>query len=87
MTGRAAPSPTQPGTRSLSAEFVEWMMGLPADWVTASESLSRPAQLHLLGNSVVARQAAHAINLLLPDGIPAHTPHGKPDAGRARGER
>ncbi|WP_405603577.1 MULTISPECIES: DNA cytosine methyltransferase [unclassified Streptomyces] len=67
---RAAPSPTQPGTRRLSSEFVEWMMGLPAGWVTETDTLSRATQLHLLGNSVVPRQAAHAINLLLPDGIP-----------------
>ncbi|RVU29009.1 hypothetical protein EOT10_04000 [Streptomyces antnestii] len=72
VSERAAPSPTQPGTRRLSAEFVEWMMGLPAGWVTGTGELSRAAQLHLLGNSVVTRQAAHAINLLLPDGIPPH---------------
>ncbi|WP_223280795.1 hypothetical protein [Streptomyces antnestii] len=47
-------------------------MGLPAGWVTGTGELSRAAQLHLLGNSVVTRQAAHAINLLLPDGIPPH---------------
>ncbi|WTS38857.1 hypothetical protein OG813_10410 [Streptomyces sp. NBC_00081] len=46
------------------------MMGLPAGWVTETDTLSRATQLHLLGNSVVPRQAAHAINLLLPDGIP-----------------
>lgn len=83
----AAPSPTQPGTRRLSAEFVEWMMGLPAGWVTTTETLSRAAQLHLLGNSVVPRQAAHAINLLLPDGIPSHTPTGQRHANRSGGGR
>ncbi|WP_405603815.1 MULTISPECIES: hypothetical protein [unclassified Streptomyces] len=87
MSQRAAPSPTQPGTRRLSAEFVEWMMGLPAGWVTATEALSRAAQLHLLGNSVVPRQAAHAINLLLPDGIPSHTPTGQRHADRSGGGR
>ncbi|MFF5010591.1 DNA cytosine methyltransferase [Streptomyces phaeochromogenes] len=73
LSERAAPSPTQPGTRRLSALFVECMMGLPAGWVTATEGLSGAAQLHLLGNSVVYRQATHAVNLLLPDGIPPHT--------------
>lgn len=64
VTDSAAPSPTVPGTRRLSAAFVEWMMGLPEGWVTAIEGLSRAAQLHLLGNSVVPRQAAHAIETL-----------------------
>jgi DNA (cytosine-5)-methyltransferase 1 len=57
-------------------------MGLPAGWVTATEGLSRAAQLHLLGNSVVPRQATHAVNLLLPDGIPPHT-HARPGKRRA----
>ncbi|WP_432181391.1 DNA cytosine methyltransferase [Streptomyces sp. NBC_00063] len=87
VSQRAAPSPTQPGTRRLSAEFVEWMMGLPAGWVTTTETLSRAVQLHLLGNSVVPRQAAHAINLLLPDGIPSHTPIGQRHADRSGGGR
>ncbi|MFC7303212.1 DNA cytosine methyltransferase [Streptomyces monticola] len=65
ITGRAAPSPTVPGTRRLSAELVEWMMGLPEGWVTHTEGLSRAAQLRLLGNSVVPQQAAHAVGLLL----------------------
>ncbi|MET9087505.1 DNA (cytosine-5-)-methyltransferase [Streptomyces sp. NPDC004237] len=68
-TGRAAPSPTVPGTRRLSAEFVEWMM-LPSGWVTETEGLSRAAQLRLLGNSVVPEQAALALTLLLADGNP-----------------
>jgi DNA (cytosine-5)-methyltransferase 1 len=48
------------------------MMAFPEGWVTRTEGLSRAAQLHLLGNSVVRRQAAHAMALLLPDGIPPH---------------
>lgn len=63
-----------PGTRRLSAELVEWMMALPTGWVTRTDGLSRAAQLRLLGNSVVPPQAAHAIGLLLPDGIPSHRP-------------
>ncbi|MBT2396663.1 DNA cytosine methyltransferase [Streptomyces sp. ISL-100] len=69
-TGRPAPPPTVPGTRRLSAEFVEWMMGLPSGWVTAIEGLTRAAQLHLLGNSVVPQQAALALDLLLTDSCP-----------------
>ncbi|MFE4832721.1 DNA cytosine methyltransferase [Streptomyces sp. NPDC056672] len=70
VTGRTAPMPTQPGTRRLSAAFVEWMMALPEGWVTATDGLSRAAQLRLLGNSVVPQQAARAMDLLLPEGGP-----------------
>lgn len=56
--------PTQPGTRRVSAEFVEWMMGLIGH-VTGTPELSRAAQLRLLGNSVVPQQADHALNTLL----------------------
>lgn len=62
-----------PGTRRLSAEFVEWMM-LPAGWVTGTPGLSRAAQLHLLGNSVVPQQAARALEILLPHGNPDRFP-------------
>nr|WP_232788917.1 DNA cytosine methyltransferase [Streptomyces odonnellii] len=67
VTNRAAPMPTQPGTRRLSAGLVEWMMGLPEGWVTENDGVSRAAQLRLLGNSVVPQQATHAMNLLLPE--------------------
>lgn len=62
---RPAPSPTDAGGR-LRAEFVEWMQGLPAGWVTATEGLGRPAQLTALGNGVVPQQAAKALALLAP---------------------
>ncbi|WP_405649171.1 DNA cytosine methyltransferase [Streptomyces sp. NBC_00019] len=65
ITAHPAPPPTQPGTRRLSAEFVEWMMGLHGH-VTAVAGLSRATQLRLLGNAVVPAQAAHALNVLLP---------------------
>lgn len=74
MTGRGAPCPTQPGTGRLSTGFVEWMMGLPQGWVTGGEGLPRGTQLRLLGNSVVPHQAARALEILLPRGIPAHVP-------------
>ncbi|MFI1191568.1 DNA cytosine methyltransferase [Streptomyces californicus] len=64
ITGRPAPRPTDDRGR-LTAEFVEWMMGLPHGHVTDVPGLSRPAQLKALGNGVVPPQAAHAIRFLL----------------------
>jgi DNA (cytosine-5)-methyltransferase 1 len=66
--GRPAPAPTQTGRRGgqqLSPRFVEWLMGLPAGWVTAVPDLSRNDQLKLLGNGVVPAQAAAALEWLL----------------------
>ncbi|MBC9718044.1 DNA cytosine methyltransferase [Streptomyces sp. TRM66268-LWL] len=67
VTGHPAPRPTVPGTRRLSADLVEWLMGFEKGWVTGMPGLSRVAQLHLLGNSVVPQQAAHALRHLLAD--------------------
>ncbi|WP_420076974.1 DNA cytosine methyltransferase [Streptomyces sp. JL3001] len=67
-TGRPAPCPTEPGTRSnrrLSPAFVEWMMGLPEGWVTAVPGIPRKEQLKILGNGVVWQQAHHAYGLLV----------------------
>ncbi|MGW4791791.1 DNA cytosine methyltransferase [Nonomuraea sp. NPDC004297] len=67
VTGRPAPCPTEPGTRGnrrLSPDFAEWMMGLPAGYVTALD-LPRKEQLKILGNGVVPQQAHHAYGLLL----------------------
>lgn len=67
--GRPAPAPTEPspnGRPRLSAKFTEWMMGLPAGWVTdPALGLSRVQQLRLLGNGVVPQQAEHALRLML----------------------
>jgi DNA (cytosine-5)-methyltransferase 1 len=52
------------GTR-LAPEFVEWMQGLPAGWVTDVPEVSWRQQLTLLGNGVVPMQAAAALSLLL----------------------
>jgi len=59
ILGRAAPNPRR-DTGQLSPRFVEWMMGLPAGWVTALD-IAPSRQLHVLGNGVVPQQAALAI--------------------------
>jgi len=71
ILGRPAPAPTQTGTRGgrqLSALFVEWLMGLPAGWVTDVPGLSRNEQLKLLSNGVVPQQCAAAVRWLLRSG-------------------
>lgn len=60
---RTAPPPTDAEGR-LNPQLPEWMMGLPAGWVT-DLGLSRTAQLRLIGNGVCPQQAEHAIRLLL----------------------
>ncbi|WP_399553182.1 DNA cytosine methyltransferase [Streptomyces sp. gCLA4] len=62
---RPAPAPTDAAGR-LRADFVEWMQGLDAGWVTATPGLGRPAQLTALGNGVVPQQATRALQLLAP---------------------
>lgn len=68
ILGRRAPLPTEPGARGgqrLNPALVEWMMGLPAGWVTEVPDLSRNEQLKALGNGVVPQQAAAAYRDLL----------------------
>lgn len=48
-------------------EFVEWMMGLPAGWVTEVPGLTRTQQVKALGNGVVPQQADTAIRDLLKE--------------------
>lgn len=63
-TGRRSPSPTvrgRNGGNHLSPHFVEWMMGLPAGWVTDVPDMNRSAMLKALGNGVVWQQAAQAL--------------------------
>ncbi|MGW4290415.1 DNA cytosine methyltransferase [Streptomyces sp. NPDC004673] len=62
---RPAPEPTDAAGR-LRPDFVEWMQGLDAGWVTATPGLGRPAQLTALGNGVIPQQAAKALQLLAP---------------------
>lgn len=68
FTGRPAPAPTATspkGGQRLSPAFVEWMMGLPAGWVTDAPGLTRSEALKALGNGVVPQQAAHALRVCL----------------------
>jgi len=68
VLGRPAPAPTEPGAKGqprLSPRFVEYMMGLPAGWVTDVPDLTRNEQLKALGNGVVPQQAAAALTFLL----------------------
>lgn len=66
---RPAPAPTEPnrnGKPRLNAAFVEWMMGLPAGWVTdPAIGISRADQLKAIGNGVCPPQAVAALRSLL----------------------
>lgn len=68
IIGRPAPVPTKPdgrgGAHRLNSEFAEWMMGLPAGWVTGL-GLSRNNELKACGNGVVPQQAELALKILL----------------------
>ncbi|MET0994721.1 MAG: hypothetical protein ABWY20_11885, partial [Mycobacterium sp.] len=63
-----APSPvelTPKGTHRLSARFAEWMMGVPAGWITDVPGVSRSDQLKACGNGVVPAQAVAALSDML----------------------
>ena len=64
--GRNAPDPVvmRSDKRRLNPQFVEWMMGLPAGWVTG-HGLSAAQELKMLGNGVVPQQAHAAITQLM----------------------
>lgn len=67
---RPAPSPTEPnknGRPRLTAKFDEWMMGLPAGWIT-DVNIPYGAMLKLCGNGCVPLQAEVAIRQLLEMG-------------------
>lgn len=53
------------GNPQLSPAFVEWLMGLPAGWVTDVPGITRNEALKALGNGVVPAQAEAAIRWLL----------------------
>lgn len=68
LTGQVAPAPTRPGTKGqpqLSPAFVEWMMGLPAGWITDVPGITRNEALKACGNGVVPQQAAAAVRWIL----------------------
>lgn len=68
VTGTAVPYPVEPGRNGqprLAAIFSEWLMGLSSGWVTGVPELSRSAQLRIIGNGVVPRQATMAVTSLL----------------------
>jgi hypothetical protein len=69
VTNRPAPAPTKPDGKDaqhrLSAEFTEWLMGLPLGWITGI-GLKRNDELKACGNGVVPQQAALALSLLDP---------------------
>src|SRR5690606_36819961 len=54
VLGREAPSPTEPtgrnGAHRLSPKFTEWMMGLPAGWITDVPDITRNEALKASGN-------------------------------------
>ena len=66
--GRPAPLPTKPdgkdGAHRLSSAFTEWMMGVPAGWIT-DVGLTRNEELKACGNGVVPQQAELALRVLL----------------------
>jgi hypothetical protein len=68
VIGRPAPNPTNPdgkdGSHRLAAEFTEWMMGLPENWVVGA-GLTRNEALKACGNGVVPQQAELALRQLL----------------------
>jgi len=70
VTGRPAPAATKgdgrDGSHRLSAEFVEFMMGLDMGHVTnPAIGLTRNDQLKACGNGVVPQQAALALRVLM----------------------
>lgn len=68
VLGRHSPSPTitgKSGKPRLNPAFAEWMMGLPAGWVTDVPGVTGNEALKACGNGVVPQQAAYAISHLL----------------------
>jgi DNA (cytosine-5)-methyltransferase 1 len=68
ITGRPAPAPAllndADGPRPAPA-FVEWLMGLPAGWVTDAGELTQNQQITALGNGVLPLQACSALRSLV----------------------
>jgi DNA (cytosine-5)-methyltransferase 1 len=65
---RPAPAPTETGPKGnprLSCHFDEWLMGLPAGWITDVPGVTHNEALKLCGNGVVPQQGAAALRWLL----------------------
>lgn len=65
VTGVPAPEPTELGTKGqprLDPRFPEWMLTLPAGWVT--DHLPRGAALRVIGNGIATLGGAYALRLL-----------------------
>lgn len=70
VLGRPAPAPAETGPKGgtrLSARFEEWLMMLPEGWVTDVPGVTWRMALKALGNGVVPRQAAAALEAYLDD--------------------
>lgn len=68
VTGQPAPAPTETsarGSQRLSPAFTQWMMGLPAGWITEVPGVTRNEALKLCGNGVVPHQAVAALEHML----------------------
>lgn len=68
LLGRPAPEPWSPSMRAangwtLSARFVEWLMGLPEDFIIGAP-FKRKFKMQMLGNGVVPQQASLALRIL-----------------------
>ena len=67
ITGRPAPAPAllnDPDGPRPAPAFVEWLMGLPAGWVTGTDELTQNQQITALGNGVLPLQAVSALSML-----------------------
>ena len=68
--GMPAPLPTKPGRAGkprLSAAFSEWLMGLPAGWITSVPGVTHNEALKLAGNGVVPQQCLAAATAFAHD--------------------
>lgn len=66
LTQRPAPQPLENhGTKQrLTIAFLEWMMGLPENYLTHVPKLTRTQAITLTGNGVIPAQAKHALTQL-----------------------
>lgn len=65
LTGAPAPDVFVDSTLRVTPAFTEWLMGVPAGYVSDVPGITRKQAVEALGNGVVPAQAAHAITHLL----------------------